>query len=69
MPLRKAMAEKDGVYLQHSSATADKLRINWLPLFKLCNAYDAVYNSHTCARSGRKIPVDISIFIKPFDKF
>ncbi|HEX5155509.1 MAG TPA: hypothetical protein VFW07_28900 [Parafilimonas sp.] len=38
MPVRKAIAEKDGVYFITFSCN------NWLPLFKLCNAYDAVYN-------------------------
>ena len=38
MPVRKAIAEKDGVYFITFTCT------NWLPLFKLCNAYDAVYN-------------------------
>jgi REP element-mobilizing transposase RayT len=37
MPVRKAIAEKDGVYFITFTCT------NWLPLFKLCNAYDAVY--------------------------
>jgi hypothetical protein len=38
MPVRKAIAEKDGVYFITFTCT------NWLPLFKICNAYDAVYN-------------------------
>ena len=37
MPVRKAIAEKDGVYFTTFTCN------NWLPLFKLCNAYDAVY--------------------------
>ncbi len=37
MPVRKAIAETDGVYFITFTCT------NWLPLFKLCNAYDAVY--------------------------
>jgi hypothetical protein len=37
MPVRKAITEKDGVY--YITFTC----INWLPLFKLCTAYDAVY--------------------------
>jgi REP element-mobilizing transposase RayT len=38
MPVRKAIPEKDGVYFIIFTCT------NWLPLFKLCNAYDAVYH-------------------------
>ena len=38
MPVRKAIAEKDGVYFITFTCT------NWLPLFKICNAYDVVYN-------------------------
>jgi hypothetical protein len=38
MPVRKAIAEKDGVYFITFTCT------NWLPLFKIGNAYDAVYN-------------------------
>ncbi len=38
MPVRKAITEKDGVYFITFTCT------NWLPLFKTCNAYDAVYN-------------------------
>ncbi len=38
MPIRKAIAEKDGVYFITFTCT------NWLSLFKICNAYDAVYN-------------------------
>jgi hypothetical protein len=38
MPVRKAIPEKDGVYFITFTC------INWLPLFKLCNAYDVVYN-------------------------
>ena len=37
MPVRKAIAEKDGVYFITFTCT------NWLPLFKMCNAYDTVY--------------------------
>ena len=37
MPVRKTIAEKDGVYFITFTCT------NWLPLFKICNAYDAVY--------------------------
>jgi hypothetical protein len=37
MPVRKAIAEKDGVYFITFTCS------NWLPLFKTCNAYDAVY--------------------------
>jgi REP element-mobilizing transposase RayT len=38
MPVRKAIAEKDGVYFVTFTCT------NWLPLFKICNAYYSVYN-------------------------
>ena len=38
MPVRKAIAEKDGVYFITFTCT------NWLPLFKICNAYHSVYN-------------------------
>ncbi len=38
MPVRKAIAEKEGVYFITFTCT------NWLPLFKNCDAYDAVYN-------------------------
>ena len=38
MPVRKAIPEKDGVYFITFTCN------NWLPLFKLCNAYDAPYN-------------------------
>lgn len=38
MPVRKAIPEKDGVYFITFTCN------NWLPLFKLCNAYDTVYN-------------------------
>ncbi len=38
MPVRKAIAEKDGVYFITFTCT------NWLPLFTICSAYDAVYN-------------------------
>jgi hypothetical protein len=38
MPVRKAIAEKDGVYFITFTCT------NWLPLFKICNAYNSVYN-------------------------
>ena len=38
MPVRKAIAEKDGIYFITFTCT------NWMPLFKICNAYDAVYN-------------------------
>ncbi len=37
MPVRKAIAEKEGAYFITFTC------INWLPLFKLCNAYDAIY--------------------------
>jgi hypothetical protein len=37
MPVRKAITEKDGVYFITFTST------NWLPLFKISNAYDAVY--------------------------
>ena len=37
MPVRKAIAEKDGVCFITFTCT------NWLPLFKICNAYDTVY--------------------------
>ena len=37
MPVRKLIAEKDGVYFITFTCT------NWIPLFKICNAYDAVY--------------------------
>ena len=36
MPVRKAIAEKDGVYFITFTCN------NWLPLFKVCDAYDAV---------------------------
>jgi hypothetical protein len=38
MPVRKAIPEKDGVYFITFTCC------NWLPLFELCDAYDAVYN-------------------------
>ena len=38
MPVRKAIPEKDGVYFITFTC------INWFPLSKICNAYDAVYN-------------------------
>ncbi|HEY6975947.1 MAG TPA: hypothetical protein VH396_06645 [Chitinophagaceae bacterium] len=38
MPTRKAITEKEGIYFITFTCT------NWLPLFKLCNAYDAAYN-------------------------
>ena len=38
MPVRKAIAEKDGVYFITFTCT------NWLPLFKICNSYNSVYN-------------------------
>ena len=47
MPVRKAIAEKDGVYFMTFTC------INWLPLFKTCNAYDAVYNSCLDDQSDR----------------
>jgi len=34
--MRKAITEKDGIYFNFYST-------NWLPLFKICNAYDTVY--------------------------
>jgi len=37
MPTRKAITEKEAVYFITFTCT------NWLPLFKICNAYDAVY--------------------------
>jgi len=37
MPVRKAIAEKDGVYFITFTCNS------WLPLFKICNAYDTVY--------------------------
>ena len=37
MPVRKAIPEKDGVYFITFTCA------NWLPLFKICDAYDAVY--------------------------
>ncbi|HXL57419.1 MAG TPA: hypothetical protein VN958_14245 [Chitinophagaceae bacterium] len=37
MPVRKAITEKEGVYFITFTCT------NWLPLFNICNAYDAVY--------------------------
>ena len=37
MPVRKAIPGKHGVYFMTFTCT------NWLSLFKLCNAYDAVY--------------------------
>ncbi len=37
MPVRKAITEKEGVYFITFTCT------NWLPLFKICHAYDAVY--------------------------
>ena len=37
MPVRKEIAEKDGVYFITFTCT------NWLPLFHLCNGYDMVY--------------------------
>ncbi len=38
MPVRKAIPEKDGVYFITFTCT------NWLPLFKICNGYDGIYN-------------------------
>lgn len=38
MPGRKTITAQDGVYFITFTCT------NWLPLFKICNAYDAVYN-------------------------
>ena len=38
MPTCKAITEKEGVYFITFTCT------NWLPLFKICDAYDAVYN-------------------------
>ncbi len=38
MPVRKAITKKDGVYFITFTCT------NWLPLFKICKAYDTVYN-------------------------
>jgi hypothetical protein len=38
MPVRKAITETEGVYFITFTCT------NWLPLFKICNAYDVVYN-------------------------
>jgi hypothetical protein len=37
MPVRKAIADKDGVYFITFTCTT------WLPLFKICNAYNTVY--------------------------
>jgi hypothetical protein len=37
MPVRKAISEKEGVYFITFTCT------NWLPLFKIRNAYDAVF--------------------------
>ena len=37
MPVRKAIPEKDGVYFITFTCA------NWLPLFKICDAHDAVY--------------------------
>jgi len=38
MPVRKAITEKDGVYFITFTCT------NRLPLFKICDAYNTVYN-------------------------
>ncbi len=38
MPVRKAIAEKDGVYFITITCAS------WLPLFKITNGYDIVYN-------------------------
>jgi len=38
MSTRKAITEKEGVYFITFSCT------NWLPLFKICDAYDNVYS-------------------------
>jgi len=43
MPVHKAIAEKDGVYFITFIRHGGQACTNWLPLFKLCNAYDAVY--------------------------
>ena len=37
MPVRKAITETEGVYFITFTCT------NWLSLFKICNAYEAVY--------------------------
>jgi len=37
MPVRKSITETEGVYFITFTCT------NWLPLFKICNAYHAVY--------------------------
>lgn len=37
MPVRKTIAEKDGVYFITFTCT------DWIPLFSFCNAYDVVY--------------------------
>jgi len=37
MPVRKAITESDGVYFIAFTC------LNWLPLFKICDAYDTVY--------------------------
>ena len=38
MSVRKAIPEKEGVYFITFTCK------DWIPLFKICNAYDAVYN-------------------------
>ena len=38
MSVRKAIAEKDGIYFVTFTCT------DWLPLFSICNGYDVVYN-------------------------
>ena len=38
MPVRKAITETEGVYFVTFTCT------NWLPLFKICDAYSTVYN-------------------------
>jgi len=47
MPVRKAIVEKDGVYFITFTCT------NWLPLFKMCNAYHAVYTWFDNRREDR----------------
>src|SRR4030095_14004821 len=47
MSTRKAITEKEGVYFITFSCT------NWLPLFKICDAYDAVYSWFNHLRGER----------------
>jgi REP element-mobilizing transposase RayT len=46
MPVRKEIAQKDGVYFITFTCT------NWLPLLHICNGYDVVYKWFGYLKTG-----------------